>query len=237
MPFATKSAQPLGPNQGDVMPHIDYINTDPVDRLALFNAEGTEVLLEDEGKAAVTLDFVCQRCHETASLNELSKFAKDFHDADVGLQHVGLNPGLSGTWWGGEDKSGEGFLLEFAYAGPALYFFGSFYTYDNAGNLVWLTFQPAIGVPETETTIEIIAYITEGGTFGEGLPDGASPVQFGTGSFTFDTCTTGSVSIMPDQAFLDAGFTNLAYDLSRLLEAGVSCPTFDNTSGMAVASE
>jgi hypothetical protein len=236
MPFATKSAQALGPNQGDVQTHIFYINTDPVDRSAMFTEDGGQVLLDDDGKAAVTLDFVCQRCHETASLEELSKFAKDFHDSDGSLENIGLTPGLSGTWWGGTDRSGEGFLLEFAYAGSSLYFFGSFYTYDDAGNLVWLTFQPATSVPETGTTVDVIAYISEGGKFGEGNP-GNPPVEFGAGSFTFDTCTSGSVSISPNQTFLDMGFTNLAYDLSRLLEAGVTCPTFDNTSGVTVTSQ
>jgi len=195
------------------------------------------VALDDEGRAAVTMDFACQRCHETASLEELAKFAQDFHETDVGLEHVGLNPGLTGTWWGGVDKSGEGFVLEFAYAGPALYFFGSFYTYDNAGNLVWLTFEPTTQVPDTGVTMDVNVYITDGGTWGQGLPDGATPVLFGTGTFTFDTCTTGNVAILPNQDFQAVGFTNMSYDLSRLLEAGISCPSFDNTSGVVAAAE
>ena len=235
MPLATKSGQVTGPNQGDVQTHIFRINTDPMANM--FTEDGAFVALDDEGRAAVTMDFACQRCHETASLEELAKFAQDFHETDVGLEHVGLNPGLTGTWWGGVDKSGEGFVLEFAYAGPALYFFGSFYTYDNAGNLVWLTFEPTTQVPDTGVTMDVNVYITDGGTWGQGLPDGATPVLFGTGTFTFDTCTTGNVAILPNQDFQAVGFTNMSYDLSRLLEAGISCPSFDNTSGVVAAAE
>jgi hypothetical protein len=234
MPLATKSGQVTGPFQGDVKTHIFRINTDP--DVNMFTEDGAFVALDDEGRAAVTLDFACQRCHETASLEELSKFAKDFHDSDGSLENIGLNPGLSGTWWGGLETSGEGFLVEFAYAAGSLYFFGSFYTYSDAGDQVWLTFQPATSVPTTGTTVDVIAYISEGGKFGEGNP-GNPPVEFGTGSFTFDTCTTGSVSISPNQTFLDMGFTSFDYGLSRLLEAGVTCPTFDNTSGVTVTNQ
>ena len=110
----TKSAQALGPNQGDVQTHIFYINTDPVDRSAMFTEDGGQVLLDDDGKASVTLDFVCQRCHETATLEELAKFAKDFHEDDKTLEDVGLTAGLTGTWWNAA-RSGEGFLLQLAY--------------------------------------------------------------------------------------------------------------------------
>ena len=233
MPPATVSAGPLGPHEGDMKSHIFNINTDP--SANMFTPDGSQLALTG-GEGAVTLDFVCQRCHMGTSLDVLSKFAEDFHESDVGLEHVGLNPGLSGTWWDGGQRSGEGFLIEFAYAGPVLYFFGSFYTYDSEGNMVWLTFQPATGVPDSGTTVDVIAYITEGGRFGEGNP-GVAPDTFGTGSFTFDTCTTGSVSISPNQAYLDLGFTNLSYGLSRLLQAGVDCPTFENTSAMPVAAQ
>ena len=236
MPMATKSAQPLGPHQGDVKTHIFRINTDPAANM--FTEDGAFVQLDDDGNAAVTLDFACQACHETASLEELSKFAMDFHNPEVGLENVGLNPGLSGTWWGGADRSGEGFLIEFAYAGPTLYFFGSFYTYDNAGNLVWLTFQPTeAGVPETGTTMSVDVFITEGASWGADFnPEDVTRAPFGNGTFTFDTCTTGNVAILVNQEFQNAGFSNLSYDLSRVFAPGISCPTFDNTSGGDVAA-
>ena len=137
-----------------------------------------------------------------------------------------------------QSRSGEGFLVEFAYAGPTLYFFGSVYSYDPAGNLLWLTFQPTAGaVPDSGTSIEVTVSLTSGGTWGnDHNPDLVENVVFGTAVFTFDTCTAGSVSIMPAQAYLDAGFTNVAYPTSRLLQAGVACPTFENNTETPVAS-
>lgn len=238
MPFATKSAQPQGPFMGDVMTHIFYINTDPVEKSAMFTEDGSEVVLDSEGKAAVTLDFACKRCHQTATVEELSKFAKGFHDSEVGLANVGLNPGLTGTWWNG-DRSGEGFVIDFGYSNDVMSFFGSFYTYDTAGNQIWMTFLPADGmVPPTGTSMTVNVYITAGGVWGDAFDPAAVGVdQFGTGTFTFPTCETGSITIVPSQAYVDLGFTALSYNLTRdLLISGVSCPKFVNNEGTAVAA-
>lgn len=232
MPLATKSGQVTGPFQGDVKTHIFRINTDA--DANMFTEDGAFVQLDGDGNAAVTMDFACKRCHETASMDELAKFAKDFHDPDVGNQHTGLTSGLTGTWWGGQERSGEGFLIEFANAGPNLTFFGSFYTYDPSGNQVWMTFLPAAGsVPATGTELDVLVYITDGGKWGDDFNSGdVNAVQFGTGKFTFPDCESGSVEITPDQAFMDAGFTVMGYDLSRdLLESQISCPTFNNNTG------
>jgi hypothetical protein len=78
MPYATLAAEPLGPNKGDRRSHIFYINT--VATTDMFTEDGSEVKLDDNGKAAVTLNFVCQRCHQGKPLETLSSFAKNFHD-------------------------------------------------------------------------------------------------------------------------------------------------------------
>jgi len=70
MPFATRSARaageavvgPLG-RMGDVRTHLWSINTDETDYTAMFSADGTHVAKDAQGKAAVTVDFVCIRCH------------------------------------------------------------------------------------------------------------------------------------------------------------------------------
>ena len=77
MPYATLSAQPLGPNMGDKRTHI--FNIDTRRGVSMFTEDGSEVKLTD-GKAAVTLDFVCGRCHQGKSDEVLSNFARDFHD-------------------------------------------------------------------------------------------------------------------------------------------------------------
>lgn len=78
MPYATLSAQPLGPHQGDKRSHVFYINTNAFANM--FTEDGQHVKLDANGKAAVTLDFTCQRCHQGTSLETLAKFAEGFHD-------------------------------------------------------------------------------------------------------------------------------------------------------------
>ncbi len=227
MPYATKSAQALGPHQGDVRTHIFYINHEADGNM--FTEDGGFVALDGDGKGAVTMDFACQRCHETATLDELGKFAKDFHDTDKTLADVGLNPGLTGTWWNSA-RSGEGFVLEFAYD-PAgnLFLFATFYTYDDMGNQVYLIGQ---STSMSGTTANVDVYITSGRLYGDAFdPADGATVLWGTGTFEFPTCGTASMSLMPNADAQASGFTNLAYDLTRdLLESGVSCPTFVNNA-------
>ena len=77
MPYATLSAQPVGPHKGDRRTHI--FNIDTRNGVSMFTEDGSEVKLTD-GKAAVTLDFVCQRCHQGTPISTLSNFAEGFHD-------------------------------------------------------------------------------------------------------------------------------------------------------------
>ena len=48
---------------GDTRTHIMYVNTQKRDYTAMFTANGLEVVRDAQGKAAVTVDFVCLRCH------------------------------------------------------------------------------------------------------------------------------------------------------------------------------
>ena len=229
MPFATKSAQPQGPNMGDVQTHIFYINSDPVDKNAMFTEDGSAVLLDTEGKASVTLDFVCQRCHENASLEELSKFATDFHVPGASLQNVGVNTGLTGTWWDAQ-RAGEGFLLEVTMLNDAPFMFMSFYTYDDQGNQVFLV---AVSNAVNGTTAELDVSITSGQFWGDAFDpsiDAESP--WGTGTIDFSTCGEALISLRPDNNAQASGFTNHTFSLTRTFE-NISCPAFDNLSGVA----
>ena len=228
MPFATKSAVPLGPHKGDLQTHIFYIDTDPAGNM--FTEDGSLVALDDNGKGAVTMDFVCQRCHETASLTELAKFAKNFHDPN--LDEVGLNPGLTGTWWNA-DRAGEGFVLEFGLSNGVLTLFASFYTYDSEGNQAWLTVQPsAPGLATTGTTAAVDVFITDGPMWGDDFDTGDVDLkQWGTGTFTFSSCGAATVTLTPNQAMIDMGYTEQTFALTRdLLESGIQCPTFVNNA-------
>lgn len=48
---------------GDTRSHVMYINTEEVGFSSMFTADGSEVVRNTEGKAAVTVDYVCLRCH------------------------------------------------------------------------------------------------------------------------------------------------------------------------------
>ena len=58
----------VGPDAriGDVRAHIFRINTQDADSSAMFTADGTAVRKDGSGRAAVTVDFVCLRCHNEA---------------------------------------------------------------------------------------------------------------------------------------------------------------------------
>jgi len=226
MPYASKSANQLGPFEGDIQTHIFYIDTDP--DANMFTEAGDFVALDDNGKAAVTLDFACKRCHATTDMTELSKFAKNFHNPS--LDEIGLNPGLTGHWWGGQDRSGEGFMLDFSNSNGALSLVASFYTYDSDGNQVWLI---ANGAVAEGTTADVMVYITEGRRWGADFnPDDGATTEWGVASFEFLSCSAGSVTLIPNQAYVDVGYTDLSYDLNRdLLESKIQCPTFVNNPG------
>jgi hypothetical protein len=70
MPYATRSASHAGPEvvgdlgrMADVRTHIFRINTDPTDYTGMFTDDLQQVRKDDQGRAAVTVDFVCLRCH------------------------------------------------------------------------------------------------------------------------------------------------------------------------------
>ena len=70
MPYATKTANSvvLGESAGrvgDIKTHIFRISTNSVGYAAMFSADGTSVLKDSTGKAAITVDFVCLRCHNS----------------------------------------------------------------------------------------------------------------------------------------------------------------------------
>jgi hypothetical protein len=225
MSYASKSAKALGPHQGDLQTHLFSINIDPT--ASMFEEGGGRVDLDSNGMGAVTMDFACQRCHETAELSELAKFAKDFHDTDKSLADIGLDPGLTGTWWDA-NRDGEGWLLEVGYANGAMYMFASFYTYAADGLQAYLL---AESTAITGNMAEMTVYMTEGAMWGADFnSDDVTRVPWGTGTFTFPTCGGGTVELMANDEMKALGFSDMTTDLTRLLDSGTSCPTFVNNA-------
>ncbi len=155
--------------------------------------------------------------------------ATDVADMMLWLQQLGgsgfaINPGLSGNWWGGASRAGEGFLIEVAgdiFDDTILVV--SFYTYDSIGNQVWL-----IGSgPANGNTAEFELFQPEGAMWGAAfVPGDRTEVPWGTGTFSFSSCGSGHISLMPNGVMQGNGFTNLEYDINRdLLIPGIACPT------------
>jgi hypothetical protein len=67
-----------------VATHIWHINTDPVTKDSMFT-EDDFVVLDEDGHAAVTLDFVCLQCHQSETVEWAAEYAEDIHDGIVGV--------------------------------------------------------------------------------------------------------------------------------------------------------
>jgi hypothetical protein len=157
--------------------------------------------------------------------------AQDVADMMLYLQETGgngfaLNPGLTGNWWN-STRGGEGFVLEIGFSNGVLTFAASFYTYDNMGNQAWLVAQPTEGLTAGSDTVEVTVYQVTGPMWGDDFdPNDRNLVVWGTGTFTFPSCTSASFTLTPGADAQAAGYTELSYDLTRdLLAPGIACPT------------
>ncbi len=210
MPRASKSGEPISPNEADVRTHIFRIGTAAEDQ-DMFTEDGAFVRVDDNGKARVNVDFACKSCHGGQSTDWLMANATDFHN-----QEFKITGGMSGTWWAGSDRDGEGWLLDAA----ANAFVAAMFTYDAAGNQAWLL---GVGAPEGDmvaTSVEI----TEGPAFGSGFdPNDVVRTPWGTANFLFVSCTEGTVELQPNAEMQARGFEAMTVNLSRLTESAVSC--------------
>ena len=157
--------------------------------------------------------------------------AQDVADMMLYLQEAGgtgfvLNPGLTGNWYN-TDRSGEGFVLEFGLSNDELTLYVSFYTYDDMGNQVWLVAVPTDGLTAGSTTVEMTVLQPTGAMWGADFDkDDVNRDPWGTGTFTFPSCSSASFTLTPGTDAQAAGFTELGYDLTRdLLAPGNACPT------------
>jgi len=94
MPFATRSTVSatdavtggLGGRIGDVRSHVFSIDVSPRGFDDLLDTDGTRINLDANGKTAVTLDFVCMRCHNgigrafELTIDSASQVAQKMHD-------------------------------------------------------------------------------------------------------------------------------------------------------------
>jgi hypothetical protein len=217
MPKATKSAVALGPHEGDVKTHLFRINTDP-DTQDMFTDDGLFVELDGNGEAKVNLDFACKYCHEDQTTEWLADYANDFHQTENSVFRI--TSGISGTWWAGLVRDGEGWLIDMTD-----FFSAAFYTYDNMGDQAWMS---GFGIPDTgmnRDTVTVDLNITSGPQWGDAYdPLDLVPVPWGTAVFTFTSCTEGTVVLTPNAEMMALGYTTYTVDLVRLVKTNHSCP-------------
>jgi hypothetical protein len=92
MPYVTKSATSAGADvvgssgrMGDTKTHIFRISTQADDYTKLFTEDGKAVARDSQGQAAVTVDFVCLRCHNgigsafELTVESAASIANDMH--------------------------------------------------------------------------------------------------------------------------------------------------------------
>ena len=224
MPYATKSANQLGPFQGDVQTHIIYIATEA--DYNMFTEDGSAVALDMDGKAAVSLDFACKRCHTTTDMEELALFAKNFHDPN--LEDIGFNPGLTGYWNGGPGRDGEAWQMEVAKSNGELVVVITGFAYNTLGDQVYVQASAAAG---TGTTVVLDAIYTAGGGWGDDFdPNTVVRMPFGQITLTVSTCGLANIAIVPNAERKLEGYTDYTGDIFRnnLIESGIQCPTFVN---------
>ena len=130
--------------------------------------------------------------------------------------------GIGGTWYLAA-RDGEGFLLDVApNADGSWEVVATYYTYDGTGDQVWL-----IGnATAQDDTVTVPVVITEGGIFGALFdPLTVERIPWGTLQFTFTSCRTGNVEVLPNAEMLNAGlgFEALGFAITRVTEP-YNCP-------------
>lgn len=143
-------------------------------------------------------------------------------DLTDGVGDFALEPGHNGNWWNGPARDGEGAQIEVSDAGEgSLVFVATVYSYDTMGNQIFLV---AVG-PVAGDSAQVDVFITDGGVWGDDFdPESVSESQWGTGTFTGNSCGSIHMALMPNAEFQAQGYTNLEYDLVRLTTSLIACP-------------
>lgn len=141
--------------------------------------------------------------------------------ADEAVETFFINAGINGNWWNGPPRSGEGVQLEVIISGGALAVVATFYSYDTAGNQIFLI---AIG-NASGNVADLSVFITEGPMWGGAFdPDDVVESGWGNATLTFSSCNRGHMSLAPNAQAQAQGYTNLAYELVRLTVPAMPCP-------------
>ena len=127
-----------------------------------------------------------------------------------------ITPGITGSWYD-PARDGEGYNIEIVGSSLDPQLLAYFYTYDDAGNQMWLVGSG----PANGDTAVVPVQVTSGPVYGDGFDkDDVVREDWGTLTFTFSSCTAGSVVRASTM-----GFGTTTEDFVRLTYVtGLTCP-------------
>jgi hypothetical protein len=129
-----------------------------------------------------------------------------------------ITPGITGSWYL-LARDGEGYNIEIVGDTFDPWLLAYFYTYDAAGNQMWLVGSG----PVNGDTAVVPVQVTSGALYGDAFDkDDVDREDWGTLTFTFSSCTAGSVV---RESLPSMGFGTTTYDITRLTSViSLSCP-------------
>jgi quinoprotein glucose dehydrogenase len=179
------------------------------------------------GSVAISGDMLAAgTSEEDSSANRVdgnwSDNSTEISDAAYEFDSFSINAGLTGFWWNGLARNGEGVQIEVSDGGDGSQtFVATFYGYDTSGNQIFLV---AVGTANGDTA-EVDVFITEGGVWGQDFdPALVNTSQWGTGTFTASSCSAIRMALAPNAESRALGYTDLMYDLIRLTTPLIPCP-------------
>jgi hypothetical protein len=124
----------------------------------------------------------------------------------------------TGSWWN-PAREGEGFYIEVVGAGDNLLISVAMYSYDEAGNQLWLVGSAPIGADDIGATVPVI--LVEGPVWGTNYnPADQDTTQFGNIVVQFPSCDSALFKVQSNVQGLESG----SYSLVRLTEiVGMDC--------------
>jgi len=142
---------------------------------------------------------------------------------ELGGTGFAINPGVSGDWFNGTERGGEGFFVDVGtsrQSGETIVII-AFYTYDSMSNQAWVL--GAATANGNKVVADLI--LGENNTWGDDFVHGGTDeTPFGTITFTFTSCTMGHISVVPNADMEARGFTAIEYDVTRDLFLNGACP-------------
>ncbi len=128
-------------------------------------------------------------------------------------QAIVVGEQFDGSWYNAT-QGGRGLLVDVIPGASGNTFFGALFSYDAAGNPIWLSFQPVLTEGQfSATNFEVRRF--QGGSFGNTFtaPNPAAGTVIGTANLVVNNCNSLQLDITPNA---NANLSNVNLSLERL---------------------